>query len=121
MVNIVDWESLGAEHLDKDSTRPTNAVWKAKVTIRTLWEIHFTTTKQLYFDMAYEISINADLVAWFTACQPQWEKEMKLIKVDHKTGEILSTWIEHFHTYNPGEQVAIFEENEEEAIGAMPF
>lgn len=111
-LQLVHWDQFGGKTLPKDSTRPTTEIFSAKVTIKKLFEIYIVTTQQHYYDIAFEIAINTDLVEWFTKMQPHWMDDVKLKMGENKDGLVSDSWINHFKRYNPGEQVVIFDPDE---------
>lgn len=111
-VELVNWDQFAGASLPKDSTRPTTEIFSAKVTIKKLFEVHCITGHQLYYDIAFEVSINSDLVEWFTKMQPHWRDDVKLKTGENKDGVISDSWIHNFKHYNPGQQITIFDPDE---------
>lgn len=111
-INPINWDELGAEYLDKDSTRPTSELWAGKVTMKKLWEIYYVTGRQMWFDMAYEIAVNVDAVKWLNSMQEHWKKDLEGKLGNNKDGVISDAWVTKFKEYGLNEQINIFEKDE---------
>jgi len=108
--NPIDWDALGAEYLDKDSTRPTEELWAGKIVCKKMVEIFVVTQRKLWLNMAYEIAINLNAVKWFNERSPEWEEDMKHRIALTTSGQQADTWLTTFKEYNPNEQIAFFDE-----------
>lgn len=111
-LQLVDWEGLKGEFLPKDTTRPTTEIFSAKVTIKKLFESHCVSQQQVFFDVAFEIAINSDLVEYFSKMQPVWREELQFKLGNNRDGLISDSWLTKFKTYNPGEQIVIYDDVE---------
>jgi len=108
-VEMINWNQLCGETLPKNSTMPSNEVWSAKVTCKKLFEIHYISSDQQFFDVAYEIAINTDIVDWFTKMQPYWIKDLET-KARSVGGDLEALpWKYHFKRYHAGEKILMFE------------
>jgi hypothetical protein len=107
---IINWEQLQGEALPKNSTIASNEIWTAKITCKKLFEIHYISSDQQFYDVAFEIAINTDLVEWFTKMQPHWIKDMEF-KAKAVGGDLTELpWKYHFKRYHAGEKVLMFQE-----------
>jgi hypothetical protein len=108
-VEMINWNQLCGETLPKNSTMPSNEVWSAKVTCKKLFEIHYISSDQQFFDVAYEIAINCDIVDWFSKMQPYWIKDLET-KARSAGGDLEALpWKYHFKRYHAGEKIIMFE------------
>lgn len=109
-VELINWDDLGGVTLAKNSTIASTEVWSAKITCKKLFEINYITNDQQYYDIAFEIAINTDVVDWFTKMQPLWIKDMEY-KARSKEGDLSQLpWKFHFKRYSAGEKILMFQE-----------
>jgi len=106
-IQPINWEAIGGNLLDKDSTRTSSAIGQGKTTMKTLHEIFYITKNKLYLDIAYEISINMQCTEWFRHMQPDWEKKIDKIQGHNKNGEIINNWITCYNTHHFNEQLVL--------------
>jgi hypothetical protein len=114
-IEIVNWDAFNAAYLDKDSTRPTTEIYRAKITLKLLYEIFLRTQQQSWFDHAFEIAINSDLVEYFNNRQKDWAEEVEYKLGKNRDGVISDTWTSHFKSYDVAEQITIFEHDKVKA------
>lgn len=108
-LELVNWDAFDGKALPKDSTRPTTEIFSAKVTIKKLYEIHLATQQQSWFDHAFEIAINSDLVQWFNKMQKLWSDDLQAKLGANADGLVSDSWVTHFKSYDVNEQIIIFE------------
>ena len=108
-VELINWDDLGGITLEKNSTIASTEIWRAKLTCKYLFEISHITDATDYFDIAYEIAINNDIVEWFTKMQPYWIKDLEY-KAKSKDGDLSQLPYKfHFKRYNAGDKILLFE------------
>lgn len=112
---FINWDNLQAQMMDKDSTRATNEIWTAKNAMRCLFEISLKTKLRHYEAIAWEIALNSDLIRYYEAMKPRWEKNFNIKSGHNRQGLITDSWIHTYHVYNPGEQIQLSSHEEERA------
>lgn len=108
-VELVNWDRFEGKALPKDSTRPSTETFSAKVTIKKLYEAHLATQAQLYYDVAFEFAMNADLIEWFNKMQSLWRQDLEAKLGDNRDGLVSDSFITRFKSYDVNEQINIFE------------
>lgn len=108
-IEPIDWNSIGGQLLDKNSTRNTSEIWAGKVSCKKLYEIYYITKKNYYYDIAFEIAINIEGIRWFNESIPLWTKKLEQKLGKNKDGVIANTWINNYNQYHMNEQLILFE------------
>ena len=107
-IQPIDWNSIGGQLLDKNSTRNTSEIWSGKVSCKKLFEIYYMTKKNYYYDIAFEIALNIEGIEWFNASIPHWVKALDKKCGKNRDGEIKNTWITNYEQYGMNEQLILF-------------
>jgi len=113
-IEPIDWNSIGGQLLEKNSTRDTSEIWAGKVSCKKLYEIYYITKKNYYYDIAFEIAINIEGIEWFNNSIPLWTKNLEIKLGKNRDGEIKNTWVNNFQTYHMNEQLVLFEKEKVE-------
>jgi len=74
---FIDWKSIGAVLLEKNTARPTNEVFRLKQTCKTLFWLYLGTKRKYYLKMCKEVAANVNCQHWFGNKRWHWEKEFE--------------------------------------------
>lgn len=105
----IDWDSLGATYLEKDSTRPTEELWAGKIAAKKLFELHIVTKQKHWLHSAMEIVLNLDALEWFKSRVEEWQDDIEKKLTAVADGGAAPTWLTAFKEYNENEQISIFD------------
>ena len=100
----MNWDFLGAELLDRLTTKETNEVHRMKQSAKTTYLCYLASGREYYRDISYEIALNVNCLSWYANRIDKWKAEH-----ERKTIKGLYQYLIAFETYEHTEQLKLFE------------
>jgi hypothetical protein len=112
-VDFIDWQNIGAQHLERLSTKQTTEIYRMKMSCKTLYGLYVATKMKgccntLYADMAQEIAININCLNWYIQRLEKWEQFFKHKYGQNKDGLVVYEYMSNFKKASESEQLSLF-------------
>lgn len=107
-VEFIDWENIGAVHLERLSTKETSELYRMKQGAKTLFGCYIASGSTLYADMAWEMAENINCQQWYIDHLERWENFFRKKFGENKDGLVHYEFMSKFKKAESHEQLSLF-------------
>ncbi len=115
-IEFINWDFLGANLLDRMSTKETTEIYRMKQSAKTNFWCYLASGRKYYSDIAQEQAININCLDWYANKLDEWKAEYYKRCGQNKDGLISFQYLLSFETIEMNKQLQLFEIQEKEKV-----